>query len=188
MAENENALPPLLQDLLGRYRAGLPQVDAIFAAMHGAGMFNNESELDNDHIAIRAFNAPGLGIDAAANAFLQFGYERRDHYRFEAKKLEAYWFSPPNDRWPRVFISELLIEELSEQAQRILGAYLGSDDPTAIGEAGIFDHLPWSTPSLADYQFLTGESEYAAWTLCHGYAINHLTIAVHDLPEPHDHI
>ena len=63
------------------------------------------------------------------STLLDMGYEERDELRFPAKKLRALWFSPP--RWaleseggdavngplPRIFISELLVEELSPQAQ-----------------------------------------------------------------------
>ena len=70
----------------------------------------------------------GYGINSIAQLFLDMGYEERDELRFPAKKLRALWFSPP--RWaleseegdavnplPRIFISELLVEELSPQAQ-----------------------------------------------------------------------
>ena len=71
----------------------------------------------------------GCGINSIAQLFLDMGYEEQDELRFPAKKLRALWFSPP--RWsleseggdavngplPRIFISELLVEELSPQAQ-----------------------------------------------------------------------
>lgn len=63
-----------------------------------------------------------------AKLFLDFGYVQREELRFPAKKLKAYWFSPPaihsfdngagvNGPLPRIFISELLVHELSLQAQ-----------------------------------------------------------------------
>ena len=64
-----------------------------------------------------------------AQLFLDMGYEQRDELRFPAKKLRALWFAPP--KWslesegrdgvdgplPRIFISELLVDELSSHAQ-----------------------------------------------------------------------
>lgn len=63
-----------------------------------------------------------------AKAFLDFGYIQRDELRFPAKKLKAFWFSPPSDSHsgygggvngplPRIFISELLVDQMSDEAQ-----------------------------------------------------------------------
>lgn len=70
----------------------------------------------------------GYGIDSLANFFLDFGYTQREELRFPAKKLKALWFSPPclpvfdggsgvGGPLPRIFISELLVDEMSQQAQ-----------------------------------------------------------------------
>ena len=55
--------------------------------------------------------APQLGIDSIASAFLDFGYTKMDKLTFPAKKLTAHWFSPPDKdaHLPRVFISELKV-------------------------------------------------------------------------------
>lgn len=39
----------------------------------------------------------------------------------------------------------------------------------------------WEKPSYTDFQKLASESEYGAWILAHGYAINHVAIAAHRL-------
>lgn len=70
----------------------------------------------------------GHGIDSMANFFLDYGYTQQEELRFPAKKLKALWFSPPsvplphggsgiNGPLPRVFISELLVNQLTPQAQ-----------------------------------------------------------------------
>ena len=69
----------------------------------------------------------GHGIDSMAEIFLDFGYIQKDELRFPAKKLKAYWFSPPavscedgsgvNGPLPRIFISELLVDQMSPEAQ-----------------------------------------------------------------------
>lgn len=71
----------------------------------------------------------GYGIDSIAKLFLDLGYRQRDELRFPAKKLRAYWYSSPKEAveessasmtdgpLPRVFISELLVDQLSDKAQ-----------------------------------------------------------------------
>jgi hypothetical protein len=80
-----------------------------------------------DHFAFRTFGVDGYGIKSLAEFFTDFGYVPREELRFPAKKLRALWFSPPtNDGYtgtgvygplPRIFISELLVDELSPQSQ-----------------------------------------------------------------------
>lgn len=50
--------------------------------------------------------------------------------------------------------------------------------------AATVNRLPWATPALADWEALAEESEYAAWVLVNGYALNHTTITVHRLALP----
>lgn len=50
--------------------------------------------------------------------------------------------------------------------------------------AAAVNKLPWETPTLADWEALAEESEYAAWVLVNGYALNHTTITVHRLALP----
>ena len=70
----------------------------------------------------------GHGIDSIAKFFLDFGYMQREELRFPAKKLRALWFAPPevensysgsflSGPLPRIFISELLVDEMSSQSQ-----------------------------------------------------------------------
>ncbi|KAI7840585.1 hypothetical protein COHA_005736 [Chlorella ohadii] len=138
-----------------------------------------------DHFAFRTFGVEGLGIASAAQLFTDFGYTRRDAFEFPAKKLRAYWYAPPDPELPRVFISELKVEELSSQAQAVIRKYAGGTDAALLGKYGVMSSLlgvqPWCTPSWEDFQTLAAESEYAAWVLVNGYALNHTTIAVHRL-------
>jgi hypothetical protein len=36
-----------------------------------------------------------------------------------------YWYAPPDDELPRVFISELRVKDLSEKTQQIISKYTG---------------------------------------------------------------
>lgn len=147
-----------------------------------------------DHFAFRTFGADGCGIGAIAQLFLDMGYETRDELRFPGKKLRALWFSPPdrllkskgeevNGPLPRIFISELLVDQLSADAQAVILKYIdnGKRFSKHAATASVLNTLTWPTPSLNDYQILARESEYAAWTLVNGYALNHLTVSVHRL-------
>ena len=141
-----------------------------------------------DHFALRSFAAEGCGIDAAAKPLEALGYERRERLAFPGKHLQAHWFSPPGGPGrglPRVFISELEVNRLSTAAQAVLRRYLARaagcpGGPLLWSAAGA---LPWGAVDFADYEALAAESEYAAWTLVNGYAVNHATVPVHSLRE-----
>uniref|UniRef100_A0A0D6QWC2 2-oxoadipate dioxygenase/decarboxylase n=1 Tax=Araucaria cunninghamii TaxID=56994 RepID=A0A0D6QWC2_ARACU len=151
-------------------------------------------QLCYDHFAFRTFNVDGCGISAMAQFFLDFGYVARDELRFPKKHLRALWFSPPehlldckgegvSGPLPRIFISELLVDKLSPEAQAIIKKYtsFSAHGNKYAALASVLGSLTWPTPLFSDYKLLARESEYAAWTLVNGYALNHLTISVHRL-------
>ncbi|KAF3326918.1 hypothetical protein FCM35_KLT08548 [Carex littledalei] len=148
-----------------------------------------------DHFAFRTFGVDGYGINSLAEFFMDFGYTPREELRFPAKKLRALWFSPPskisfnnngtgvNGPLPRIFISEIIVDQLSSESQEVIRKYVktsGSGYKYA-SLASMFGGLTWEKPSFSDYQVLSRESEYAAWTLVNGYALNHVTISTHRL-------
>ena len=185
------ALDTVMNGLMSRYQQRVPDVMAIINAMISEGLIAQPSDIENDHIAFRTLGVPYLGIASFEKIFLHYGYQKRDYYNFEGKKLDAYWFSPPEPHYPRIFVSELRVPDLSEKAQRIIHSYtqevtsdpvdrLDLDDGTAVDA---FLHQPlWRTPSLSDYLTLLEESEYAAWVIYNRYYLNHFTISVHSLP------
>jgi len=145
-----------------------------------------------DHFAFRTFGIKHLGISSVAEWFTDLGYQERDSLDFPAKRLRARWYAPPVSDLPRIFISELKVEELSSEAQRIISHYSGIEDepklylkPEAlrrrIAVTGLLGCTPWGQVTKADYQKLAAESEYAVWVLVNGYALNHATISVHRL-------
>jgi hypothetical protein len=171
----------------------VPDVNAILTAMVRDGLVVSERDIENDHIAFRTTGVPHLGIASLEKVFLHHGYTRRDRYDFPEKKLNAHWYAPPDPRFPRIFISELRVDELSPEARAIVHRYtdtvtrdpvdgLELDDAQAVVA---FLHAPlWRTPTWADYQRLLAESEFAAWVIYNRYYLNHFTIAVHNLPAP----
>ncbi|XP_009409346.2 2-oxoadipate dioxygenase/decarboxylase, chloroplastic/amyloplastic [Musa acuminata AAA Group] len=147
-----------------------------------------------DHFAFRTFGVDGHGIDSMAKIFLYFGYKPREELRFPAKKLRALWFAPPSTGYgengtgidgalPRIFISELLVDQLSYESQEVIRKYIKTSDSgyEHAALASTMGCLTWEKPLYSDYQLLSRESEYAAWTLVNGYALNHVTISTHRL-------
>ncbi|WP_342086694.1 DUF1338 domain-containing protein [Dyadobacter sp. OTU695] len=187
----------VLNGLMRRYKERVPDVGIILDAMVSDGIVKSTSDIENDHIAFRTMGVPQLGVKSFEKIFLHFGYEKRDHYFFEGKKLDAWWYSPPRATDPRIFVSELRVGDLSEESQHIIHSYTNevtvdgiATDPVDYldldnGEAvDAFLHQPlWRTPTTADYQSLLQESEYAAWVIYNRYYLNHFTISVHNLPE-----
>ncbi len=189
------ALDQVLNGLMGRYSARVPDVGRIFAAMEADGIIPSRSAIDNDHIAFRTMGVPQLGIRSFERIFTHYGYQKRDPYFFASKKLDAFWYAPPEPRYPRIFVSELRVGDLSPEAQTIIHSYTDqvSADPVDsldLDDAGAVDRFLhsglWRLPKWSDYSRLLEESEYAAWVIYNRYYLNHFTISVHNLPEGFD--
>lgn len=194
-SEKTNVLDYVLNGLMKRYMERVPDVKKIVDAMIAEGIIKNQEGIENDHIAFRTMGVPQLGIKSFEKIFQHYGYEKREHYFFEGKKLDAWWYSPSRAHDPRIFVSELRVADLSEQSQRIIKSYTDEviNDPIDSidlnnGEAvDLFLHTPlWRTPTLSDYLALLKESEYAAWVIYNRYYLNHFTISVHNLPIGYD--
>lgn len=190
MPSTETTLRTVLNGLMKRYRERVPDVSAILSAMVSQNIINDVSEIENDHIAFRTLAVPYLGIQSLEKIFIHYGYHRMDHYFFPEKKLDAFWYSPANERDPRIFISELRVNDLSPQTQDIIRSYTSevtADPVNALNldngnEVDTFLHSGlWRLPSWSDYTTLAAESEYAAWAVYNRYYLNHFTISVHNL-------
>ncbi|WEK33693.1 MAG: DUF1338 domain-containing protein [Candidatus Pseudobacter hemicellulosilyticus] len=185
-------LDQFLNSLFQRYMDNVPDVQKITNAMINNGIVQSQQDIINDHIAFRTLGVPHLGIASLEKIFLHHGYSKKDYYYFEGKKLDAWWYAPPAPEYPRIFVSELRVKDLSPEVQAIIHRYtdpvqadpvdaLDLNDGAAIGE---FLHRQlWQTPTQKDYADLLGESEYAAWVIYNRYYLNHYTISVHNLKE-----
>jgi hypothetical protein len=190
--EKLQELQIVMDALMSQYSARVPDVNKIVDAMISEGIISKAADIQNDHIAFRTLGVAHLGITSLEKIFLHYGYTKREHLNFESKKLDAYWYAPPAPQFPRIFISELRVHELSEKAQEILRSYtnevkndpvddLNLNDPKAVGA---FLHTSlWHLPTIEDYQALLAESEYASWVIYNRYYLNHYTISLHHLPE-----
>lgn len=185
----------ILGGLMRRYKERVPDVQAVIDAMMADGVIPSGDAIENDHIAFRTMGVAQLGVASLEKVFLHCGYQRRDPFRFPGKKLAAWWYSPPLPVYPRIFISQLLVDELSAEAASIIRSYtdevtadpvdaLDLDDGAAVDS---FLHRPlWRTPTWDDYSRLAVESEYAAWVIYNRYYLNHFTVSVHNLPAGYD--
>ena len=102
-------------------------------------------------------------------------------YNFEAKKLTAKHFEHPDDTKPKVFISELRVNELSDNTQAIIQKLVAQMDANVVtADNFLYSGRHWDI-SKADYDALLNESEYAAWLAAWGFRANHFTVSVNHL-------
>lgn len=193
--KHSTPITQILDALFEVYAERVPDVRKITQAMIAEGMVIDQTDIVNDHVAFRTLGVNNLGIASFEKIFLVHGYTKMDFYHFEAKKLDAYWYAPPTPELPRVFISELKVQSLSETAQQTIKKYTDSviSDPVDalnlnhVNQVASFFQTPlWALPTLKDYQILLDESEYAAWVIYNRYYLNHYTISVHDLPKEYN--
>lgn len=197
MPQNTRVLDDVLKGLMNRYVERVKNVSVLIKEMKQTGIIDDVSDIDNDHIAFRTLGVDNLGISSLEKIFLHLGYKKMNSLDFPEKKLRAHWYSPPTEKHPRIFISELKVEQLSETSQAIIKSYTDSIASDPVDELDLDDsdkidmflHCPlWSVPDLGHFKILSEESEYAAWVIYNRYYLNHFTISVHNLPQGYNDI
>jgi hypothetical protein len=196
--EREKFLAALFDTLWETYRARVSYVRVYEEVVAAAG-----AKFQNDHIAFRTFasQTPLAGIPSLARIFAALDYRVAGAYSFEDKHLTALHLQHPNTQLPKLFISELRLWQLSPElrdgiAAAIVGhrpevelntlaqlrdvEQLDADARNALLATIVkqFQELPWP---LVEQELVTKaneESQYAAWTLVHGYNVNHFTSLV----------
>ena len=190
--KNRTGMTQILDALFSVYAERVPDVNKITKAMVKKRMVKSQDGIVNDHIAFRTMGVENLGIASFEKIFIAHDYKRMGFYHFKTKKLDAYWYAPPTDDLPRIFISELKVNSLSEKTQSIIKKYTDNviSDPVdkidlnnSNAVADFFQSPLWKLPNVEDYEKLLAESEYAAWVIFNRYYLNHYTISVHDLPK-----
>ena len=193
----QTPLETILNGLFKTYFDRVPDVKKITKAMNIKRLVDSQEEIINDHIAFRTLGVKNLGISSFEKIFLNHNYQKMEFYSFETKKLNAYWYAPPKENLPRIFISELRVNDLSKEAQTIIKKYtepirqdpvdgLDLNNPEEVVQ--FFEKPLWQLPTLEDFNLLLKESEYAAWVIYNRYYLNHYTISVHELPNGYDHL
>ncbi|MBI5535684.1 MAG: DUF1338 domain-containing protein [Deltaproteobacteria bacterium] len=179
MESNSSVTLQQLDQLLDRmwhdYVSMNPQACQIHELLTGLG-----EKVLNDHIALRTFDVPKVGIDVLARPFVAAGYVERGRYEFPAKKLLARHYEHPSDR-PKIFVSELRVAELAPEAQAIIHGLVEAIDPARTERLDFCaSGRPWSLTHAA-CEALRVHSEYAAWVAAFGFRPNHFTVDVGSL-------
>jgi hypothetical protein len=163
----DDVLATLWDDYVGM----TPQASRIHALFAARG-----ETIRNDHVAFRTYALEDIGLDAVARPFRALGWEPRDAYSFPDKHLRARYFQHPRPELPKIFVSELVVEELPAAAQGLVRA-LHDALPSGFGAR---EDLPWAgrpwTLSHRVYRELLEHSEYAAWVAAFGFRVNHFTV------------
>ncbi|CAM4149485.1 DUF1338 domain-containing protein [Vibrio neonatus] len=146
-------------------------------------LLKQDKALINDHIALRTFACSPVGLDALAQPFLDLGYQEGGDYVFKAKKLVAKHYQHPQPDFPKVFISQLQLEQCSDELQAIVRQLIEQiESQQLVGSNFLHGGRLWDL-SFEQYQQLAQESEYAAWVAAHGYGANHFTVSVNQLAQ-----
>ena len=136
----------------------------------------------NDHVAFRTFDRAPVSLPDLEHHLVGLGYRRHAPYHFPAKRVKAFGYLPPEPDYPRVFLSEVMTQMLSERAQRVIGRLCDEIDPTDVTGPEVFwSGRLWAPIAHAEYLQLAEESEYAAWVAALGIRPNHFTWSVNRL-------
>lgn len=170
-----NAIQSLFDTLWVPYAAITPRAQRIRDLLTERG-----ETIVNDHVAFRTFDQGPYPISELAKPFLDLGYQETGRYHFQQKKLDAISYSHPVHEVPRVFISQLRIQDMPASAQAILGNLIAKI-PGGNTQAAIESKIDWPLPTQAQYLALAQCSEYAAWVSAFGLRVNHFTVSVNAL-------
>jgi hypothetical protein len=148
----------------------------------------------NDHIAFRSLrlNVEGrnLGIAYLESVVKVLGYEVAGEYIFPDQKLYARHYRHPEQEkfdLPKLFISELMVELLPKPIAKMIektvrsGKLFDTWDLEHWVETAQINQLqkiftrPWPAPLKSVVEAVHEVSQYGAWVLLHGYAVNHFT-------------
>lgn len=168
----------LFDDLWNDYVAITP--DAL--KIHNKFSELSKKSIVNDHIALRTFNDGLISLKHIGEYLAKHGYEEAGEYHFEEKKLFAKHFAHKSDTTaPKIFVSELLLEEFSPELQMFCRGLIAQAN-WEISKNGL--ELPkrhWGKISRSAYERLLEESEYAAWLAAFGLRANHFTVSINHL-------
>ena len=155
----------------------------------------------NDHIAFRTVNTPmstlPAGIEGISRVFTPLGYKPVASYEFPDKHLVAKHFEHPAEGMPRIFISQLQVDELPEEcatlirdavnpAADLLGVptqFSSSDDRTGWLADSLSNYLavrPWRPPLRSTVEDVNRTTQYGAWVLLYANNVNHFTACIND--------
>ena len=137
-----------------------------------------DEEVVNDHIAFRTLDLEQCNIFKQADYLQQFGYKVSGDYHFEQKKLNAIHLENTDEKLPKIFLSELILEEFSSELKEF---FVDLFSKVHLSEKDLFmGGRSWKL-DYEIYKKLAQESEYASWLYVWGFCPNHFTISVNHL-------
>ena len=165
----------LFNNIWQQYLAVTPSANEIHQ------LLGDGADVINDHVAYRTFNLDKVNLTKLASQLLAVGYTECGQYDFPEKKLTAKHFEHSDSTLPKVFISELRVEEFSADVQAIIHG-LVKQLPDSISEQAnfLYSGRTWQVSSN-EYKTLLKASEYAAWLAAWGYRANHFTVSINHL-------
>ncbi|MEJ1930828.1 DUF1338 domain-containing protein [Nostoc sp. NIES-2111] len=156
----------------------------------------------NDHIALRSLRLSverpqgivNLGIDYLSQIAETLGYMPAGEYHFPQTHLYARHYRHPQQAefdLPKLFISELIVDELPKHIVELISQTVSTipeeftstipdfspqenDEVIAQNLQTVFTR-PWLTPRRSVVEEVNQATQYGAWVLLHGYAVNHFT-------------
>ncbi|MGV0107895.1 2-oxoadipate dioxygenase/decarboxylase [Nostoc sp. DSM 114160] len=156
----------------------------------------------NDHIAFRSLrllvDTPqgklNLGIDYLGQLAEALGYVAAGEYTFAQTHLYARHYRHPQQEefnLPKLFISELIVDELPANIAQLIFKTVSSipnklispltllqkdaDFETSAKQLQQVFTRPWQPPQRSVVEKVNRVTQYGAWVLLHGYAVNHFT-------------
>ena len=179
--ETKQQLTDLLLAMWMDYCDLNPAAQRIYKLFTDAG-----EAVQNDHIALRTFQHPRLGIESMAKIFKKFGYLEKGEYTFVEKKLFAKHYEHSDPSQPKIFISELELGKVSPFVRNSVEKLIEMIPDQAIqSERFSMSGRHWDI-SFDLYQKLAKESEYASWVAAFGFRPNHFTVNVNALKKYSD--
>jgi hypothetical protein len=178
----------------------VPYADRYRELVEGQG-----GRVVNDHVAFRSLNAPmqaqPAGVAAFLNVFEPLGYRQVDQYSFKQTHLSAVHLAHPHDLLPKLFVSQLEVAALPSEVADMLRAEVQRTDGDAVNLASAAEAVqallrgemdshtaaqtihralsrPWLPPHRDTVLKVNEVSQYGAWTLLHGNAVNHCTALI----------
>jgi septum formation inhibitor MinC len=149
----------------------------------------------NDHIAFRSLrlsvDSPqgkiNLGIEYLDRLFTNLGYIAVNEYTFTQTHLYARHYQHSQRKeldLPKLFISELIVDELPDSIAQLIQQTVNNSPQFVKKEELTFNQIqlikkifsrPWQPPKLSVIKQVNEITQYGAWVLLHGYAVNHFT-------------
>lgn len=168
-----------LDELFERLWTEYVRVAPVAGRVHG--LLRERGPVRHDHVALRTFDLPEVEIEALDRGFVACGYQAARSYELVDEKLVAYHYEHEEPGRPKVFVSALVVDELSAAAQETIRGLVAHVEPGAAAHpwfAGSGRHWPLSGDV---YRALRAESEYAAWVAAFGFRAHHFAVDVESL-------